>query len=210
MEHLAPLSDWQSLTLLIATVIIVYGLVSYFVRRAGQRRSGPHPLPMPPMTSPRAEKTAAPDKHSAPLAAFDGRAAAAVEKVCTAELTTPPIHEEPRVFADGGDAASQCARLLAVANTQLQTTPALTAEAAAALRDVVRLAAANGLPDAHATARLELGELARLDGDLITACEHWQIARGLFSDMKNKPRVSSIETRMREHGCPTDWVLNDF
>ncbi len=110
------------------------------------------------------------------------------------------------VIAD--DAPARCSDLLAQAQTQSKqgASPA----AAALLRESILLAAAHGLSDQQALARLELGELARQDGDLITACEHWQIARGLFQDLKNKPRVKTIETRMREHGCPTDWVLNDF
>ena len=62
----------------------------------------------------------------------------------------------------------------------------------------------------HAEARLELAEIARASGDLTTACEHWQIARGLFSDLKHAKGRGKAETLMREHGCPTDWVLNDF
>ena len=110
--------------------------------------------------------------------------------------------------ADELDARARCDGLLALARNQLQS-DAVPA-AAASLREAIVLAAAHGLPDQQALARLELGEIARQNGDLITACEHWQIARGLFHDLKNKGRVMAIEARMREHGCPTDWVLNDF
>lgn len=106
------------------------------------------------------------------------------------------------------DAVVRCSDLMVMAQRQIEASAAPAA--AGSLREVILLAAANGLADQQAAARLELGELARQDGDLITACEHWQIARGLFYDLKNKPRVKAIETRMREHGCPTDWVLNDF
>ena len=106
------------------------------------------------------------------------------------------------------DAARRCTDLMVLAQTQISSSAGPAA--AGSLREVIILAAANGLADQQAAARLELGELARQDGDLITACEHWQIARSLFHDLKNKPRVKAIETRMREHGCPTDWVLNDF
>ncbi len=104
--------------------------------------------------------------------------------------------------------AAACAAFLARAHSEKQS--GAPAVAASTLRDAIRLAASNGLADVHASARLELGELARDEGDLITACEHWQIARGLFHDLKNAEKVKTTEARMSEHGCPTDWVLTDF
>jgi tetratricopeptide (TPR) repeat protein len=62
----------------------------------------------------------------------------------------------------------------------------------------------------QAEARLELAELARAAGDLTTACEHWQIARGLFHKMSEQAKLGNTERLMQQHGCPTDWVLNDF
>ena len=105
-------------------------------------------------------------------------------------------------------ARAKCAALVVLVNQHLESGAAPAA--AVSLRELVRIAAASGLNDQHAAARLELGELARKDGDLITACEHWQIARGLFHDLKNGPNLKTVETQMRDHGCPTDWVLNDF
>jgi hypothetical protein len=78
------------------------------------------------------------------------------------------------------------------------------------LTQSVKLASANARKDAHADARLELGDLARRTGDLTTACEHWQLARGLFLELKKPDRLAQVEERMRDNGCPTDWVLNDF
>jgi tetratricopeptide (TPR) repeat protein len=83
-------------------------------------------------------------------------------------------------------------------------------EAADSLRRTIRLAARLGNKEAQARARLDLGDLARARGDLTTACEHWQIARGLFFELKQARELKEAETRMRDHGCPTDWVLNDF
>jgi hypothetical protein len=74
----------------------------------------------------------------------------------------------------------------------------------------VLLASKSGRKTVQAQARLELGDIARESGDLTTACEHWQIARGLFLDLKEDDALGWAETRMRENGCPTDWVLNDF
>jgi hypothetical protein len=83
-------------------------------------------------------------------------------------------------------------------------------EAAELLRKTIRLASKLGMKEAHARARLELGDIARAGGDLTTACEHWQIARALFFELKEAHALTASETRMRQYGCPTDWVLNDF
>lgn len=81
--------------------------------------------------------------------------------------------------------------------------------AAEHLRASVRAAVKSGNNASQAEARLELAELARAAGDLTTACEHWQLARALFYDLKDE-RLGKTETLMQKHGCPTDWVLNDF
>jgi len=83
-------------------------------------------------------------------------------------------------------------------------------EASDLLRKSIRLSASLGRDDDHARARLELGDIARAAGDLTTACEHWQIARKLYQDLSRTAELASAESRMSDHGCPTDWVLNDF
>lgn len=83
-------------------------------------------------------------------------------------------------------------------------------EAGDLLRQSIRLAAKLGQKQTHADARLALGDLMREQGDLTTACEHWQIARGLLYELKNSGELAAAEKRMRQNGCPTDWVLNDF
>lgn len=83
-------------------------------------------------------------------------------------------------------------------------------EAAQELRKSVRVASRTGDAKVHGEGRLELAEMAREDGDLTTACEHWQIARRLFSDLGLTAELKKPDTLMRQHGCPTDWVLNDF
>jgi tetratricopeptide (TPR) repeat protein len=62
----------------------------------------------------------------------------------------------------------------------------------------------------HARARLALGDLAHIGGDPTTACEHWQIARALFHELKQASDHEAAEQRMLRNGCPTDWVLTDF
>ena len=83
-------------------------------------------------------------------------------------------------------------------------------EAGDLLRAAIR--ASTGLADArlHAQARLELGDIAEGNGDLTTACEHWQMARALLDACGARERAAEAEARMSAHGCPTDWVLNDF
>lgn len=78
------------------------------------------------------------------------------------------------------------------------------------LRKSIRGATTAGLEDTHAKARLALGDIAHAGGDLATACEHWQIARTLFRELRQSREHDAVETRMRRNGCPTDWVLTDF
>jgi hypothetical protein len=79
-----------------------------------------------------------------------------------------------------------------------------------ALRSAAGYGALHGPPSAHAAARLALGEAAHLAGDLTSACEQWQMARTAFLDGGDTEQHDRIEKRMRENGCPTDWVLTDF
>lgn len=84
-------------------------------------------------------------------------------------------------------------------------------KAASRLRDAIGIAALNRLPEPHALARLELGDLYLRQGDPITACEQWQIARQLFyNDLSRKDDGAKLDRRMLDNGCPTDWVLTDF
>lgn len=85
-----------------------------------------------------------------------------------------------------------------------------TAEAEEILRKSIRAAASLKIKDVHAKARVTLGDLAHGSGDLTTACEHWQIARALFHELKQVPEHDAVESRMLKNGCPTDWVLTDF
>lgn len=84
------------------------------------------------------------------------------------------------------------------------------AEAAENLREAVILATKTGDRMVHAAARLELGDIAETQGDLQTACEHWQLARSLFEEESRESEAAKCEKRMSKNGCPTDWVLNDF
>jgi hypothetical protein len=78
------------------------------------------------------------------------------------------------------------------------------------LRKSIRAAASAGLKETHAKARVALGDIAQEKGDPVTACEHWQIARGLFYELKQRSAHDAVDARMQRNGCPTDWVLTDF
>ena len=80
----------------------------------------------------------------------------------------------------------------------------------AALRSAAGNGALHGPHSAHAAARLALGEAAQDAGDLTSACEQWQLARTACLEGGDKDQHALIEKRMRDNGCPTDWVLTDF
>lgn len=85
-----------------------------------------------------------------------------------------------------------------------------TADAEELLRKSIRGASGAQQKEVHAQARVVLGDLAHRSGDLTTACEHWQIARALFHELKRRGDHEAVEARMLRNGCPTDWVLTDF
>ncbi|MCH9808223.1 MAG: hypothetical protein K0U74_10870 [Alphaproteobacteria bacterium] len=82
--------------------------------------------------------------------------------------------------------------------------------AAESLRKAIINATELKKPILHAAARLELGDIAQAEGDMITACEHWQMARSMFEDEKRGREAATCEKKMLKNGCPTDWVLTDF
>jgi hypothetical protein len=96
----------------------------------------------------------------------------------------------------------QLARLLLARSARSQAATLLQSAALAARRAK--------LPSVHAEARLELAEMAFIDGDLTTACEHWQMAKVMFHEMGQRGDESRVADVMRRHHCPTDWVLTNF
>lgn len=84
------------------------------------------------------------------------------------------------------------------------------AEYLTAMRAAAGLAAENGPHVTHAEARLELADVAFKAGDLTGACEQWQIARMALQADGQLAAQASVDKRMRDNGCPTDWVLTDF
>ncbi|MGE0023833.1 MAG: hypothetical protein AB7S70_09410 [Hyphomicrobium sp.] len=143
------------------------------------------------------KRTAAPKEEDAPAVPLP------LEKA-------PPVDWPARIAAAeaAGDKAALARHYLAFARDEIARGESRVA--AEHLRASVGVAARNKDAVVHAEARLELAELARAEGDLTTACEHWQIARALFFELKEQPSLGETERLMQKHGCPTDWVLNDF
>lgn len=126
------------------------------------------------------------------------------------KLASPPF-DWPTLIAEAaerGDNAALATAHLAFAKSEIAE--GRNAQAGDQLRACLQFAARTRDRALQAEARLELAELSRAEGDLTTACEHWQIARALFHDLSSKRELDETEKLMRTHGCPTDWVLNDF
>lgn len=83
-------------------------------------------------------------------------------------------------------------------------------DALAALRSAAGFGAMHGPKAVHAMARVELGEAALHAGDRTGACEQWQIAKIAFHEEGLKDAYNATDKRMRDNGCPTDWVLTEF
>ena len=79
-----------------------------------------------------------------------------------------------------------------------------------ALRSAAGYGSLHGPHTFHAAARLELAEAAYLSGDLTSACEQWQLARTAYLEDGQTELSARVDKRMRDNGCPTDWVLTDF
>jgi hypothetical protein len=79
-----------------------------------------------------------------------------------------------------------------------------------ALRSAAGTGAMYGPKSKHAEARIGLAEAALGAGDLISACEQWQMARMALHDGGDAKGAAKVDALMRQNGCPTDWVLTDF
>jgi len=150
-------------------------------------------------------------------------------RAAASDVVVPPTLSVPQAPASGPPVPSRAAdelsqRLMraeatndepriaehSVALARLRLQEGRTKEAADGLRRAIWIAARLGLKRIHAEARLELGDIMLAAGDTTTACEHWQIARGLLFDERDATKLALAEGRMKRTGCPTDWVLNDF
>jgi hypothetical protein len=84
------------------------------------------------------------------------------------------------------------------------------AEAAALLQSAALVARRAKLPVVHAEARIELADLAQSEGDMTSACEHWQMAKLMFHESGRRADQDRMADMMRQNRCPTDWILTNF
>ncbi len=218
--------------LLILFLIVVRGTRSRSKRRIrasrpavvteGAATAAAAPALQPELAMPHADRTSGAsvaDPGMMPTPSASQEAAATGEEVAEAEAPPPDPIEVARARAL--ELASEAAKAEAegrerdLPTLHLEEAKALAAAGDAAsaadrLRMSLRASARLGLKLEHARGRIELGDLAAQHGDLTTACEHWSIARSLVHELKRGDDIKGVEARMRNNGCPTDWVLNDF
>ena len=129
----------------------------------------------------------------------------------TPKAKVDPAAPACRRTRSGGDGPARPACRASISRLRnVDSRPATAAEAEELLRKCILGAGAARHKATHAKARLALGDLAHAGGDPTTACEHWQIARALFHELRQVEDHAEAEQRMLRNGCPTDWVLTDF
>lgn len=199
----------------------------------------PPPAPPPPAPSPAARTPVpasapaprAPASQPAPSAPLPPAPAAAPRAAARPPVSEakaiPPLPELPRPpFPKAPPSAESIAKRLAEAEAagnasaipDLKVAHGLalfregrsSSEAANDVRGGLILALQQGQKLSQAHARVALGDLCKAGSDLTTACEHWQLARDIFAELKETQSRKDVETRIRQNGCPTDWVLNEF
>jgi hypothetical protein len=181
-------------------------LVVLLVRRArhpGRGRSTSMPQddggPLQVLSRPDARR-AEPEASASPASA----AASTVDET----LSVDQIGKRIDAAVAAGDRMALAGLYLALARGHRREGNA--AASMSALRSAAGYGALHGPRVVHAAARLELAEVAYEAGDLTSACEQWQLARTAFLDDGATAEHAAVEKRMRDNGCPTDWVLTDF
>lgn len=207
-------TELEGLAGAIALALPVLALVTVImlaVRQIGRRRRGRKDAPLTgrygePVTQPGAQDALRPPGAAAPAAKPEESSASrgpAAAPVAPADIAKRIKEAEAK-----GAERDLTELYLALARDHVVSDRA--GEARELLLKCIRLAARLGQKDVHARARLDLGDLCREQGDLTTACEHWQMARQLYFETKCTAPLAQAESRMRQNRCPTDWVLNDF
>lgn len=170
------------------------------------RTESPAPVAPASASAPRSERPAPPPP---PVTAEPPPAPPSPARPVVDEALVTSLERSIRAAVGSGDEAS-------VARLSLQLARALPAghehghDVESYLRRAITVAMRLGDTATHAAARLELGDRVGGRGDMITACEHWQIARQIFWDENRRDGIAEADQRMIANGCPTDWVLNDF
>ena len=200
MMEIFERTDLPALLALSLPILALVTAMALALRRVAMRRGGTERV---------TGRYGAPVQKSKPEAG-PAPPAAPVEPSAEAPKAAKPAELAERIKNAEQKSADAALAPLYLELARLQAATGADREAADTLRKCIRLAAKLGQKETHAGARLELGDLAHAEGDLTTACEHWQIARGLYHDLKSDAALAAAEKRMRGNGCPTDWVLNDF
>ncbi|MBY0225381.1 MAG: hypothetical protein K2Q28_06210 [Hyphomicrobium sp.] len=144
--------------------------------------------------------------------------AAGAEPVFQAEAVAPPTlspqeQEDALVLAVAAAKAERDDAALSrdsVLLAKLLIARSARSEAAALLQSAALVARRAKLPVVHAQARIELADLARSEGDMTSACEHWQMAKLMFHETGRRVDQDRIADLMRQNRCPTDWILTNF
>ena len=198
--------DGASGALLISVPWIVLALAAWSAGRRSVGRPSPvEPLAvMTPSQSP-PEDLSADAEGGCEVAVFVSAEEVPVRSLHEQEEGLVLALEAAKVARDDALLSShsvQLARLLLVRSERPRAAQLLQTAALAARRAK--------LPVVHADARMELAELALLDGDLTSACEHWQMAKLMFHDLGQRVEQDRVAEMMRKQRCPTDWVLTNF
>lgn len=157
----------------------------------------------------------APNTDGSHLASHD---AAGTEPVFHPEAVVPPIlsaQEQEHALVLAVEAAKAERDDVALSRDSVLLAKLLLArsarsEAAALLQSAALVARRAKLPVMHAQARIELADLARSEGDMTSACEHWQMAKLMFHETGRRVDQERMADLMRQNHCPTDWVLTNF
>lgn len=139
----------------------------------------------------------------------------AVSQPSSDQVPAPAVFETPEAITAKIESADASGEKTKLATLYLELAAAYARDGnldarMAALRSAAGCGALHGPHAAHAAARLALGEAAHEAGDLIGACEQWQMARTAYLEGGHAKQHEQVEKRMRDNGCPTDWVLTDF
>lgn len=166
----------------------------------------------------RDEPSATPDEPPATMLTMLGPRTAETAEPVAAPLpppeTGPGETEEQRLIRslEVAEADNDAVRLTqdGVALARLLIGRGGQTEAKALLTKTVIVAMRGKLAPEHAAARIELADIARHEGDMTTACEHWQLAKQLFHDLDRKADAQKMGDNLRLNRCPTDWFLTQF
>ena len=184
-----------------ATLLLLVFLV---FRKSGARRPAKLETPLKAFDDPASPETVAPVNPTA------NKAEAIKVEVSRPDegMTEDVIEHKIKTAESRGETASLAGLYLDLGRARRKL--GLDKEALDAMLSAAGTGSMYGPKAMHAEARLELAEVAYRAGDLTTACEHWQIARTALQDDGQASGAAAVDKRMRDNGCPTDWVLTDF